>query len=311
MIRSMSSMSAVMPLLSCGSAPAISSPRRRRASGVRRSCETPARISARSSSRRARSRAIWLKACETVWISAGPDSSSGAGNPAAPDVRGRAGQRSERPAHAEDDEKRAEQRERRRQHRPPEPLQGEAPLHPLARQHHPVFVVLDPEAHPERLDPVARERDPRVAAELAADLGDRELQHRPVRRRAGQALVRFGRVDPDAFAFGEIDQQLAAQIRSRRDERRAREVDDADDHLRDLLRARLALVGAEDLEVRRDRGEDQRGDQQERAPEEGAREERHSIGRKGGPLAAPPGQARITFWCRPARRRSRSPRRSG
>ena len=42
---------------------AISMPMRRRVSGVRRSCEMPASSSARSSSSRARSALIWLKAC--------------------------------------------------------------------------------------------------------------------------------------------------------------------------------------------------------------------------------------------------------
>ena len=103
-------------------------------------------------------------------------------------------------------------------------------------------------------------------------------KHRPVVGRPGEVLAGLGRIDADALAVGEIDQQLAAQIGPGGNERRAREVHDADDHLRDLLRARLALVGAEDLEVRRDRGEDQPRDQQERAPEEGTREELHGKG---------------------------------
>ena len=185
MMRSMSSMSDVIPVFSCGSAPAISSPRRRRASGVRRSCDTPASTSARSSSRRARSRAIWLKARETVWISAGPDSSSGAGirprpMSAAARVSAASGRRTRNTT-----TKRAGERERCGQDRPAEPLQREPPLHPLARQHHPVLVVLDAEADPERLDALALERDPGLVAELAADLGDRQPQA-PAGRRAAR-----------------------------------------------------------------------------------------------------------------------------
>ena len=64
--------------------------------------------------------------------------------------------------------------------------------------------------------PVALERDPGLVAEAAADLGDRELQHRPVVGRPGEVLAGLGRVDADAFALREIEQQLAAQIRAGR-----------------------------------------------------------------------------------------------
>ena len=79
MMRSISSMSVIMPSLVDASLPLISMPSRMRDSGVRRSCDTPARISARSSSRRARSRDIWLKARVSVATSVGPVSSMGAG----------------------------------------------------------------------------------------------------------------------------------------------------------------------------------------------------------------------------------------
>ncbi|MPN61609.1 hypothetical protein SDC9_209347 [bioreactor metagenome] len=52
----------------------ISSARRSLVSGVRRSCETPASITARSRSRAARSSASWLKLAATVAISCGPSS---------------------------------------------------------------------------------------------------------------------------------------------------------------------------------------------------------------------------------------------
>ena len=61
----------------CG--PAISTPRRSLVRGVRRSCDTPASISARSWSAWARLWAMWLKLRATVAISVGPSSASGPG----------------------------------------------------------------------------------------------------------------------------------------------------------------------------------------------------------------------------------------
>ena len=141
MILSISSMSALMPSRKAASA-LISAARRKRVSGVRRSCEMPARMRARSSSRRARSLDIWLKACVTLRISPGPVSVSGCGLAAAADVMRCVGQRLERARHAEHDEVGAGQRQQQGSRSPPQPLQREFSLDALARQHQPVLVVL-------------------------------------------------------------------------------------------------------------------------------------------------------------------------
>ena len=80
MIRSISSMSATMPACAAAS-PCISTPSRSRASGVRRSCETPASNSARSRSICDRFASIALKRRLTATISLGPVSGNGDGVP--------------------------------------------------------------------------------------------------------------------------------------------------------------------------------------------------------------------------------------
>jgi hypothetical protein len=69
-------------------------------------------------------------------------------------------------------------------------------------------------------------------------------------------LVGLDWIDPNALALGELEQQLAPQIRLCGDERGAREIDDADHHLRDLVRARFAFGNPENLKVGGDRDED-------------------------------------------------------
>ena len=96
MIRSISSMSATMPARVASSRALISTPRRSRASGVRRSCETPASSSARSCSSWRRLAAIRLTPRLSVAISDGPCSGSGGGvspRPDALDGRGELAQR--------------------------------------------------------------------------------------------------------------------------------------------------------------------------------------------------------------------------
>ena len=87
MMRSISSMSVTIAVTSLSGAPDISMPSRSRASGVRKSCDTPARISARSSSMRARLPVIWLKARATTAISCGPLSACGGGVSPLPTMR--------------------------------------------------------------------------------------------------------------------------------------------------------------------------------------------------------------------------------
>ena len=79
MMRSISSMSATIPVRSASSRVPISTPRRSRASGVRRSCDTPASSTARSCSICRRLAVIVLKPRLTAAISEGPDSGSGGG----------------------------------------------------------------------------------------------------------------------------------------------------------------------------------------------------------------------------------------
>ena len=79
MIRSISSMSSTMPARVASSRASISMPSRSRASGVRRSCETPASSSARSCSSWRRLAAIRLTPRFSATISEGPFSGSGGG----------------------------------------------------------------------------------------------------------------------------------------------------------------------------------------------------------------------------------------
>src|SRR5438034_8854 len=80
MIRSIASMSSTMPCRASSSCVSTSMPRRSRASGVRRSCETPARSSARSSSIRRRLESISLNPRLRLTISDGPFSGRGGGD---------------------------------------------------------------------------------------------------------------------------------------------------------------------------------------------------------------------------------------
>ena len=79
MIRSISSMSSTIPSRAPASRPSISMPSRNRASGVRRSCDTPASSSARSCSSWRRFCVITLNPRFSVAISDGPLSGSGGG----------------------------------------------------------------------------------------------------------------------------------------------------------------------------------------------------------------------------------------
>ncbi len=86
MIAFMSSMSATIPFCVAASTrpSSISASRRSRASGVRRSCEIPARNVVRSRSSFLRLSFIRLKAAATARTSEGPDSGTGAGSPPLP-----------------------------------------------------------------------------------------------------------------------------------------------------------------------------------------------------------------------------------
>ena len=76
-----------------------------------------------------------------------------------------------------------------------------------------------------------------------------------------------------ALRLVQLDEQLAAQERIGAHQRGARQVHRADGLLRELARARLALVHQVDLEGSEHRGDDERRDQQE-----GAGEKTHSSG---------------------------------
>ena len=98
---------------------------------------------------------------------------------------------------------------------------------------------------------------------LAHPLGD-HAEQRIIGQRL-ELLVRGHRIDADALALVQLDQQLGAQRGIGVDQRRAREVDHAHRLLRELARQRLALVQAVELERRQHRDHQQQRDQQERA----------------------------------------------
>jgi hypothetical protein len=72
-----------------------------------------------------------------------------------------------------------------------------------------------------------------------------------------------------ALALVQLEQQLAAQERVGVDQRGARQVDGADRLLRQLARARLALMDAVDLERGEGADHQQQRDQQERPRKKG------------------------------------------
>src|SRR2546430_6572621 len=186
---------------------------------------------------------------------------------AAAEAPGGARQPGERPGDAEGDEPGAGERQGEQREPPAEPLQTERRREALKRQHRPELVAVDEEADPEAFLAVAGIGEARVFAQRGAHaLRDAVKQGIAGQRRQALALGR--RVDAQALALIEVDQQLAAAERVGAHQRRAGQVGDAHRLLRKLARARLALVDQVDLEGGEHRGDDQQRDQQERPGEQ-------------------------------------------
>ncbi len=209
MILSISSMSATMPSLKVGSAD-ISTPRRRRASGVRRSCEMPARIRVRLASAVLRSLAIWLKALARARISAAPSSGTLGGPLAAADRARRGAQALQRPVDGPDDEVGADQCQQQGGRAPAQPLLRRVGVDAVAAQPHPVLVVIDVKADPHAGQVVAAGGEARVLAELGAqqflDAADhralRQRLHGLFRYRPGRSRCARTRISPPADKRG-------------------------------------------------------------------------------------------------------------
>ena len=100
-----------------------------------------------------------------------------------------------------------------RQRAPAEPLQGLLALDPIARNHHPVLVVRDPEAHPVSGQAVALHGDARVRAELAADFLGKNARADTVRIEEHDLVAGVRWIDADSFAVRELDQEITAALR--------------------------------------------------------------------------------------------------
>jgi hypothetical protein len=155
---------------------------------------------------------------------------------------------------------------------PADPLQRHAPLQTLARNAHPVLVVLDVEAHPQSGKPIALESEARGLAELSTHHAVDEVHQRRIRRRH-DLFARLRGIDLDLFALRQFLQQLAAPVGLRGHQRGTGEVHHAHHVLRDLARTRLLLVGAEYQEPARRRGEREQRQEHKGAPQERARPE--------------------------------------
>ena len=176
-------------------------------------------------------------------------------------------ERGERPGDHRGDEEGARQGDGEQRRAPAEPLQAERRLEALPGQHRPELVLVDEEADPEAFEAVALGGEARLLAERFAHPGHDLLQQRIV----GQGLELLaggGGEDAQPLGLVQVDQQLAAQEGVGVDQRGARQVDRAHRLLRQLARARLALIDAVDLEGGEDGGDDQQRDQQERPPKE-------------------------------------------
>ena len=179
----------------------------------------------------------------------------------------------ERPVHETRDERRAEQRERQREHAPAGPLQAGRVVELIAVERDPVIVVVDLEADPHAVDVVHALRDDGVVAEAAANV----VFDQPVQRLVGLELVLvgcFARVHAHPFIAFQILQQRAPQVGIGIEECGARELDDRDELQSHALRARLAFDHPEALEPRGETDCDQQRDQQKGPPEKAAERER-------------------------------------
>ena len=186
------------------------------------------------------------------------------------------GQRLERACHAEHDEVGAGQRQQQRGRSPPEPLQREFPLDAFARQHQPVFVVLDAETDPEAFFLVTRQAETGFGAELAPHLLGDELQQRRTLGQRQDGFIVVDGIDADAFRVRQFEQQFAPLVGLGGDEGAAAEIDDADHHLRQLPGSRLTLQVRKDRRPSDDCQHHQQGEEEEGAPEQALRQQPHS-----------------------------------
>src|SRR4051812_29605531 len=92
-------------------------------------------------------------------------------------------------------------------------------------------------------------------------------------------LARLLDVDLQAFGLRKLSEELESPHRVGRDERPARDVDDARDLLGGLARARDALGHAEDLDPREIRDDEEERDQEHASPQQRARPESRQDGR--------------------------------
>ena len=180
------------------------------------------------------------------------------------------GDRAQRPAQRGGDKPAAGEREAEQGERGGQPFDTEFRLEALARQHDPVVVVVDAEAHPEALDLVARIGEVGLLTQGLPDFFRNQVEQRFVGQRL-QHLAAGERREADSFALVQLDQQAAPQHRVGVDQRGTRQVDDAGGLLREFARARLALVDAVELDGARRGSEDQQRDQQK-----GPREQTHN-----------------------------------
>ena len=180
------------------------------------------------------------------------------------------GQRRQRPADARGDHPGADEREQQGEQAPADPLGGEIGLEAVALEHDPEFVVVDVEAHPVAFDAVARKCQARARSEARLDAAPYKLEQR-LRRHGLELLFGGPGVDADPFGLVEVEEEVAAQAWIGVHDRGAREVYDGDGLLRDLARDRLALVRTVDLEPAAQGKQEEQGNQQERAREEGIR----------------------------------------
>ena len=175
----------------------------------------------------------------------------------------------ERPGNAEHDQPGPEQRQQQRGDAPAQPAQRKHALDSFARQRQPViafFAVIDPEVDEQGLLAFALQTQAGVRPHLFADQFLHAVQERPVRQ-GFNSIRRVGRVDVYAFAVGQVAQKSAACLGASRNQCGARQVDDADQGLRQLPGAWFAFIAAENGKPGRDRKDHQQGDEQECAPQ--------------------------------------------
>ena len=186
------------------------------------------------------------------------------------------GKCAQRPVDARHNEISAAHRQQQHQRTPADPAQGFVTGEARFRHQHPKAVAVYIKAHPNAFDRVARQGEFCRGAQLCAQVGfDKFIEAGFGQRREHFAFA--GRMHLHAFAFGDFAEQAIALGRLRGNQRRAREVDRADDLLRYLARARLARGDAKNLQPGQVRQQQQRGNQQHAAGEQGLGPELHFV----------------------------------